>query len=198
MPEEVQLTHGSMPIYPFEGPVYPKRLPSLFIDRSIKGPGGIIPFDPAQHQGLDNLEDALLNGGKNPRSRKNGVDADIKSYVPTPLADRSVLTISGALALNIPTEKLPRETAKHFDRDPETNEVLWFPAPPVDIARPTKAKYSLAYLHFLATKRKRDSAEPDSEDMNVDVSDNVKRGRLEIPPTATETLISVLKDGKSA
>jgi chromatin structure-remodeling complex subunit RSC1/2 len=46
-------------------------------------------------------------------------------------------------------------TARHFDRDPETNEVLWFAAPPLNVARKPAPKYSLQYLHWLATKRKR-------------------------------------------
>ena len=49
-------------------------------------------------------------------------------------------------------------TAKHFERDPETNEVLWFSAPPVNIAHPPMPKRSLGYLHFLAMKRKRRNA----------------------------------------
>lgn len=78
--------------------------------------------------------------------------------------------------------------AKHFDRDPVTNEVLWFPAAPVDIARPTKPKYSLTYLHFLATKRKRDVTGLDDDD-----SDR-KRGRFDVPPTITESLASAWRD----
>lgn len=49
---------------------------------------------------------------------------------------------------------LTNSLAKHFDRDPDTNEVLWFAAPPMNAARPAKPKHSLAYLHFLAMKRK--------------------------------------------
>ncbi|KAG6910616.1 hypothetical protein DXG01_009125 [Tephrocybe rancida] len=132
-----------------------------------------------------------------------------------PGPDRSVLTAAGALAVGAHTEKLPAETsaycfqfmvrrkwgallmrltpstAKYFDRDPATNEVLWFPAPPVDIARPTKPKYSMAYLHFLAMKRKRDAG-PDSDDGDM-ASSNTKRGRLDVPPTVTETLASALR-----
>lgn len=78
--------------------------------------------------------------------------------------------------------------AKHFDRDPVTNEVLWFPAPPVDIARPTKPKYSLTYLHFLATKRKRDVMGLEGDDSDP------KRGRFNVPPTVTESLASAWRD----
>ena len=46
--------------------------------------------------------------------------------------------------------------AKFFDRDPDTNEVLWFSGPPMDVARPPGPRHSLDYLHFLAMKRKRE------------------------------------------
>jgi chromatin structure-remodeling complex subunit RSC1/2 len=53
--------------------------------------------------------------------------------------------------------------AKQFDRDPETNEVLWFSAPPMNVARAPPPKHSLAYLHFLATKRKKTVQSPASD-----------------------------------
>jgi len=93
-------------------------------------------------------------------------------------------------------------SAKHFERDPETNEVLWFPAPPVDAPRRAAPKYSLAYLHFLAMKRKQKVAideDGDGGGMYVDevnASENeetesltrVKRPRWESPPPVAETL----------
>jgi chromatin structure-remodeling complex subunit RSC1/2 len=51
---------------------------------------------------------------------------------------------------------------KLFDRDPETNEVLWFAAPPLNMARAKGPSYSLAYLQFLAAKRKRETTEEDA------------------------------------
>jgi chromatin structure-remodeling complex subunit RSC1/2 len=69
-------------------------------------------------------------------------------------------------------------SAKHFDRDPETNEVLWFAAPPLNIARKPAPSYSLEYLHWLATKRR-----------GVDVEEEgAKRARM----TATETVEELL------
>ena len=44
--------------------------------------------------------------------------------------------------------------AVYFDRSPETNEVLWFAAPPLHVARAPVVKHSLAYLAYLAGKRK--------------------------------------------
>ena len=43
-------------------------------------------------------------------------------------------------------------TAKHFDRNPEMNEVLLFSALPANVAHPPTSKHSLKYLHFLAMK----------------------------------------------
>lgn len=88
--------------------------------------------------------------------------------------------------------------AKHFDRDPETNEVLWFPAPPVDAPRKSAPQYSLAYLHFLARKRKREVGDGDEDGMELDeeevseVSD-VKRARWEGLPSVTETMRALAK-----
>ncbi|KZT64027.1 hypothetical protein DAEQUDRAFT_733167 [Daedalea quercina L-15889] len=102
-------------------------------------------------------------------------------------ADRSILTLAGLAPLgnNVSTEKLPPETAKHFDRDPETNEVLWFSAPPVDRARPRAPQHSLAYLHFLAKKRK---ASQEHDAMGVDGQHGSSQKKVRVRPTATEAL----------
>ncbi|KAH9836628.1 uncharacterized protein C8Q71DRAFT_758865 [Rhodofomes roseus] len=103
--------------------------------------------------------------------------------------DRSILTSAGLTALgsNVSTEKLPPETVKHFDRDPDTNEVLWFASPPVDRARSRPPQHSLAYLHFLAKKRKK--THDDDRAMDVDeVPNGPSHKRLRIQPTVTETL----------
>lgn len=68
--------------------------------------------------------------------------------------------------------------AKLFDRDPTTNEVLWFSGPPIDMPRPRAPQHSLEYLHFLAKKRKRErekredgaDTESDGRTMDGDVS----------------------------
>ena len=78
-------------------------------------------------------------------------------------------------------------TAKHFDRDPETNEVLLFSAPPVNVTHSPTPKYSLKYLHFLAMNRKRQNA------MDVDEVAE-KKQRLRVPPTVTETQRAILVD----
>ena len=118
--------------------------------------------------------------------------------------DRSILSAVGGLSVvgsqNVILEKLPPETgacciycpggwvkgiivlnagvAKHFDRDPQTNEVLWFASPPVDVAPPVqKPMHSFAYLHHLAKKRKvelekeEDVREGEDSGMDVDADE---------------------------
>jgi chromatin structure-remodeling complex subunit RSC1/2 len=75
--------------------------------------------------------------------------------------------------------------AKHFDRDTQTGELLWFSAPPVNIARDPGPRHSLAYLHFLAKKRKEGG----------DEGADSKRPRLDVPPTMTELVSRVLTQG---
>ncbi|KAG6849765.1 hypothetical protein H0H93_005447 [Arthromyces matolae] len=210
VPEEVRKSVDFMPIYPFERNVFPSQVPSPFLSRGVKGPGGLVPAETTEHTANDTQAENIV-GGRTLRTRKTAtedrggsakgyVGASSQSILPSasltnlhttqpprpPGPDRSVLTAAGALAVGAHTEKLPHETAKHFDRDPTTNEVLWFSAAPVDIARPTKPKYSLAYLHFLANKRKRELADPESDDHENDP----KRERFDAPPTVMETLVS--------
>ncbi|KAK0458927.1 uncharacterized protein EV420DRAFT_1642637 [Desarmillaria tabescens] len=70
--------------------------------------------------------------------------------------DRTVLSTAGTNTVQV--EKLPPETTQHFDRDPETNKLLWFASAPMNVTSAPTPKYSLAYLHFLSMKRRKDSA----------------------------------------
>ncbi|KAF5337914.1 hypothetical protein D9758_013118 [Tetrapyrgos nigripes] len=76
-----------------------------------------------------------------------------------PAVDRTVLTAAGGpgLGANAQIEKLSSELTRHFDRSPETNEMLWFASPPTNVAKTPTPKYSLKYLTWLARKRKRES-----------------------------------------
>lgn len=112
--------------------------------------------------------------------------------------DRTILSAAGPSAIigkNALMEKLPLETAKHFDRDPETNEVLWFSGPPVDIARAQPLRHSLDYLHYLARKRKTDQGEPAEQVMEVDgetaEGSNTKRQRTQKAYDVLQPSISV-------
>ena len=88
---------------------------------------------------------------------------------------------------------------KLFDRDPETNEVLWFSGPPLNMPRVKGSRYSLAYLQFLAAKRKRGTTEEDAN-QTVDDGDRgaepaTKRTKaLFYPQTVTEITRQVLSE----
>ena len=83
------------------------------------------------------------------------------------------------------------DAAKHFDRDPETNEVLWFGAPPVDIPHPPGPQYSLAYLSYLAKRRKSRNEEEEAMDVDVEDSNSSRRRRQVL--TVTEQLETLIK-----
>ncbi|EJF58495.1 hypothetical protein DICSQDRAFT_90751 [Dichomitus squalens LYAD-421 SS1] len=115
-------------------------------------------------------------------------------YVQTypPREDRSIVAAAGGLAVlgsNAAIEELPPETARHFDRDPETNEVLWFAAPPVDIVHAPPPRHSLKYLAHLARKRKGQAGE---HAMDVDGAPPPKRQKMSM--TVTETLAALLQE----
>ncbi|KAJ7088356.1 hypothetical protein B0H15DRAFT_289076 [Mycena belliarum] len=92
--------------------------------------------DADAHEALDLFERPVRLGGQQPPQGA--------------VADRSVVTAAG-LAVSA-TEKLPPETKRHFERDPTTGEVLWFPGPPMHLARAPPPRHRLEYLHFLAKK----------------------------------------------
>ncbi|KAH8111512.1 hypothetical protein DFH11DRAFT_1613715 [Phellopilus nigrolimitatus] len=118
---------------------------------------------------------------------------------PRRAEDRTMIAAAGGASVlaNAFVEKLPPETARHFDRDPETNEVLWFPGPPNDVARVVPPRYSLDYLHFLAMKRKREmqgaQTEDDTKESEIedDASSNKRLRRhvqVKAPPPVGELL----------
>ncbi|OBZ78727.1 Chromatin structure-remodeling complex subunit rsc1 [Grifola frondosa] len=93
-----------------------------------------------------------------------------QSSQPRPSGDRSIVTAAGGLASlgsNASVDKLPSETARHFDRDP----------------RPT----SLKYLHFLAEKRKK-------ADSGMDVDEQSPAKRPKVQRTVTEIVDSMMAD----
>jgi chromatin structure-remodeling complex subunit RSC1/2 len=121
-------------------------------------------------------------------------------------SDKSILSAAG-VSTSAHIEKIPPETgtpfwlgeitwfahvylAKLFDRDPETNEVLWFAAPPLNQPRPKGPRHSLAYLQFIAAKRKKSTAEGDD---TVDAAHPAKRTRASVVPTVTETMRQIVE-----
>ncbi|KAF8878456.1 hypothetical protein BD779DRAFT_1554735 [Infundibulicybe gibba] len=218
MPEKIARSAELMPIYPFERTVYPRRLSSPFTKRTGKGgkgPGGII------ENAMPITEDGDRETGRK-RTRRSedsankpivtGINmATTYSYQPSnpsqPVQlsqrlgpDRSILSAiggAGSLGSSAQIEKLPLDTSKHFDRDPETNEVLWFGAPPADFARVPKPRHSLAYLHFLATKQQpqgplsADRMDVDADHAATSEPRSRKRPHIQALPTVTETLKAV-------
>ena len=86
-----------------------------------------------------------------------------------------------------------------FDRDPETNEMLWFSGAPIDVAKTPLPKYSLDYLYFLALKKKKAAAREGAANgvvANGEPNDGFpnKRRRTEVPvPRLTgEALLAAL------
>ncbi|KAK7062069.1 hypothetical protein R3P38DRAFT_3251433 [Favolaschia claudopus] len=83
----------------------------------------------------------------------------------TVIVDRSVVSAGGVAVTSM--EKLGPETTRHFERDPTTGEMLWFPGPPMHMARPPPPRHRLEYLNFLANKYKPELApakpEPSSD-----------------------------------
>ncbi|KAJ7150047.1 hypothetical protein C8R43DRAFT_496437 [Mycena crocata] len=73
------------------------------------------------------------------------------------IRDRSVVSAAGVAISAV--EKLGPETSRHFDCDPTTGEVLWFPAPPMHVARTPSPRHRLEYLHFLAQKYRPEASE---------------------------------------
>ncbi|KAH8822762.1 hypothetical protein DL96DRAFT_1619137 [Flagelloscypha sp. PMI_526] len=83
---------------------------------------------------------------------------------PSRMVDRSITGNLGNWSdAKMDILKLPNELTRHFDRDPDTGEMLWFSTPPVNTPKPHihHPKYSMEYLHFMATKesKKRKAAE---------------------------------------
>jgi len=221
VPEEVRKSADFMPIYPFERMVFPRRFGSPFLKGArVRGPGGIgESVDRAEGERIEGggtgRKRTRKAGAPTDISGPSkglyvGVGPANVAGAATPLPvvytaqpagsqsrteDRSIVTAAGGatvLGANANMEKLLAETARHFDRDPETNEVLWFAAPPLSVARTPAPRYSLQYLHWLAAKRKG----VNDEDMDVDDEEQGrgKRARGSVKATATETVEKLLAE----
>jgi hypothetical protein len=65
---------------------------------------------------------------------------------------------------------------KHFDRDPHTNQLLWFSGAPIDTPRShtRQPRHSLDYLYFLARQRER-------QHRGEDVSETRRKAAVGLP-----------------
>ncbi|KAG9078587.1 hypothetical protein FRC06_008298 [Ceratobasidium sp. 370] len=99
-----------------------------------------------------------------------------------PQKDRSISTAAGGPAVVQASivDVLPEETVKYFDRDPHTNQLLWFSGAPVDTPRAhaRQPRHSLDYLYFLARQRERQHR---GEDV-----DESRRKAAAVPPLSVE------------
>ncbi|KAK2459787.1 hypothetical protein APHAL10511_008219 [Amanita phalloides] len=208
IPEEVRKSTEFMPIYPFERTVFPRRFPSPFLTKdkgAIKAPGGIMDVSDATE--VDKAKKPRKGAADNGPNKGIYVGSSTQSASSVPvvaaqsqpsqtltvpqrssMSDRSIVTAAGGVAVlgNENIERLPPETVKHFDRDPETNEVLWFAAPPMNMARVPAPQHSLAYLHYQATRRKRKG-----DEIDPDGHPSTKKRSI---PSVTEILRATLKD----
>ncbi|KAH9920304.1 uncharacterized protein B0H18DRAFT_1024740 [Fomitopsis serialis] len=191
VPEEVRKSTEFMPIYPFERSVFPRRFNSPFLTGRVKGPGGIAEaVEKAEGErieggGTGRKRPKRSAGATSTPSRTEQTDRAGPSkglFVATPVAPSGPSTSTyqypqsaqnprdpstqETTDRSILTSKLPSETAKHFDRDPDTNEVLWFAAPP-----------------------KRKNSHDDGRAMDVDdaTSEESPQKRFRVQPTVTET-----------
>ncbi|KAF8122454.1 hypothetical protein EV363DRAFT_1182570 [Boletus edulis] len=222
IPEEVRKKDEFMPIYGFERVVYPSKVKSPFVVGPgggapvVKGPGGI--GEPLEKPEGDKVEGGT--GRKRTRRHpgtatgetgvtKTTTAGAVAAQAPKAYAaatatgggaagsgdtkDRSMLTAAGTLSVPPIVDKLPAETTVHFDRSPETNEVLWFAAPPMNMVRPPPVKHSMTYLAFLAGKRKEVEG---GTGMDVDVGEEQsrsKRQRVRVVPTVSEMMQSAME-----
>ncbi|ELU38111.1 Bromodomain-containing protein [Rhizoctonia solani AG-1 IA] len=98
------------------------------------------------------LPSPFLKGVAGIKKRGHGGPA-----APGPQKDRSVITAAGGQTV-IPTsmvEVLLDDTVQHFDREPYTNQLLWFSGAPIETPRIRHPKHSLDYLYFLAQQQER-------------------------------------------
>ncbi|KAJ6613954.1 hypothetical protein B0H10DRAFT_2046825 [Mycena sp. CBHHK59/15] len=110
------------------------------------GGGSVVGGDAgtSAKEKLDLFERPVRLGGGQP---KQGV-----------IVDRSVVSAAGVAVSAV--EKLGSETTRHFERDPSTGELLWFPGPPMHLSRAPPPRHRLEYLHFLAKKYNPEFVEP--------------------------------------
>ncbi|QRW05872.1 bromodomain associated protein [Ceratobasidium sp. AG-Ba] len=99
-----------------------------------------------------------------------------------PQKDRSLMTAVGGptVVQASVVDMLPEETTKHFDRDPHTNQLLWFSGAPIETPRihARQPRHSLDYLYYLARQRERQHR---GEDL-----DESRRKSAVVPPLSTE------------
>lgn len=128
IPEEVRKNDEFMPIYPFEHPVSPPKVPSPFVGKNpVKGPGGIgEPILKADGEKVEGGGTGRKRPRRNAAADTNATAKPATTYSqqqpPKPPAatasnvspdtkDRSMLTAAGNLSIPPIVDKLPPETS---------------------------------------------------------------------------------------
>ncbi|KAG8757043.1 hypothetical protein FRC14_002431 [Serendipita sp. 396] len=167
------------PIYPFERLTFPLRKsgpnagprratssgptsftigPSDSKDHLV-GPSNLGGFDfgrgrPKRMAAVKAASAVGPSGPGAPNNASTGGSAPVLPNISP--GDRSVVSAAGGVMITAANvEKLPPDTTQFFDRDPITNEMLWFSGAPLDVAKAPKLQYSLDYLYGMALEKKR-------------------------------------------
>ncbi|KAJ3728533.1 hypothetical protein C8R42DRAFT_266607 [Lentinula raphanica] len=220
MPPDIP-THNSEAshrlLYAFEKTIYPIRRPSPFVVGG-SGPGGLVAdgvlgnaSGPTKGALLVNSSDVAksltstlqyLQRYTNPQTQSQLYSQLYQSYTQSLSAaaisksakiDRTSTAHAMAQTQGVQADflALPKDTTRHFSRDPSTGSMLWFPSAPVNVAgrggnvpgtanyiaknSRVNVEYSLEYLHWRAQK----SAQGTEDDVNGGKADSRKRKVIE-------------------
>ncbi|KAJ4475727.1 hypothetical protein J3R30DRAFT_3735574 [Lentinula aciculospora] len=219
LPPEISIQlpqEGQRSIYSFEKTVFPTRRASPFVVGG-GGPGGIVE-DGVPGSVSGPTKGALIGSAEIAKSVANALQY-LQQYATQSLPysqpyqnyTQSVPTTATATATAVKPSKpdrtstayamaqtqgvqvefsiLPKNTTRHFSRDPSTGSLLWFPSAPANVPgragnaagttgytgfnSRVKVGYTLEYLHWRAMKMK--SAKDIEEDVNRGKGSSAKR-----------------------
>ncbi|KAJ3893940.1 hypothetical protein GG344DRAFT_42180 [Lentinula edodes] len=168
-------------IYPFEKTVFPVRRPSPFTVGG-GGPGGLVedrvsgtvsgPTKGVLAGSADVAKSVAtaiqyLQQYANVQSQSQPYSQPYQRYqsssVPAPATTKAskpdrtstAYAMAQAQGAQVDLLMLPKDTTRHFSRDPTTGSLLWFPSAPTN----APGRYSLEYLHWRAMKSAKKSEE---------------------------------------
>ncbi|KAJ3998675.1 hypothetical protein F5050DRAFT_1566656 [Lentinula boryana] len=219
MPPEIlaQISKSSQrAIYPFENTIYPVRRTSPFVVGG-GGPGGLVEDGvPGSMSGP--TKGALAGSADVAKSMANALQylqqyanvqsqsqpysqlhqnypqsTTVVSKPSKPDRTSTVYAMAQAQGVQADLSMLPKDTTRHFSRDPSTGSLLWFPSAPVNVPGRSgnaagatgytgpnsrvRMGHSLEYLHWRAMKVK--STNDTEKGVNHDETGSAKRKILE-------------------
>ncbi|KAJ3738797.1 hypothetical protein DFH05DRAFT_735327 [Lentinula detonsa] len=216
MPSEIlaQISKSSQrAIYPFENIIYPVRRTSPFVVGG-GGPGGLVedgvpgtvsgPTKGALAGSADvakSMANALqylqqyanVRSQSQPYSQNYPQSTTVVSKPSKPDRTSTVYAMAQVQGVQADLSMLPKDTTRHFSRDPSTGSLLWFPSAPVNVPGRSgnaagttgytgpnsrvRMGHSLEYLHWRAMKVK--STNDTEKGVNHDEIGLAKRKILE-------------------